>query len=162
MAALGAAMIVLMALWITFEVIARYAFNAPTIWVTDLSEYTMLYATFLAAPWLVREGGHVQVDFLLSRLSPRQQHALAVATCLLAAAASSVLLWQSIEATWDTFSRNQHMARAWAIPRWTILAIIPVGSFFLVIEWLRAAIRAAQATRSDETFAEHAARESVV
>lgn len=162
MAALGAAMIVLMALWITYEVIARYALNAPTIWVTDLSEYTMLYATFLAAPWLVREGGHVQVDILLSRLSTRHQHALGVVTCFLAAAASAVLLWQGAEATWDTFSRNQHMARAWAIPRWTVLVIIPIGSFFLVLEWLRAGMRSAHAARSEDAFAEHAARESVV
>jgi TRAP-type C4-dicarboxylate transport system permease small subunit len=162
MAALGAAMIVLMALWITYEVIARYAFNAPTIWVTDLSEYTMLYATFLAAPWLVREGGHVQVDILVSRLSTRHQHALRVITCLLAAAASAVLLWQGVEATWDTFSRNQHMARAWAIPRWTILVIIPLGSFFMVLEWLRAAVRAGRAGSSEDALAERAARESVV
>jgi TRAP-type C4-dicarboxylate transport system permease small subunit len=54
------------------------------------------------------------------------------------------------------------MARAWAIPRWTILVIIPLGSFFMVLEWLRAAVRAGRAGSSEDALAERAARESVV
>lgn len=162
MAAIGAVILVLMAFWISYEVVMRYFLNSPTIWATDLSEYGLLYATFLAAPWLVREGGHVQVDILLSRIAAARRLQLGVVTSLVAAIASAIFLWQGIEATWDTFVRGQYMARAWSIPRWTVLVIIPFGSFFLVVEWLRAVVRSARAANQPDTFTERAAEEPVV
>lgn len=150
MAVAGASVLVLMAFWISYEALMRRFLNAPTVWVNDLSEYSLLWVTFLGAPWLVREGGHVQIDILLVRLSPRQRALLGVVGAAVAAVASAVLLWQGIDATLDAFRRGQSMARTWAVPRWLVWSIIPVGSFFLLIEWLRAAVRCWRAARSEQ------------
>jgi TRAP-type C4-dicarboxylate transport system permease small subunit len=50
MAYLAGLLIIGMSLWISYEVVARYVFLRPTIWAADLSEYTLLWSTFLAAP----------------------------------------------------------------------------------------------------------------
>lgn len=152
----------LMSLWITYEVIMRYFLNAPTIWAVDLSEYALLWGTFLAGPWLVRIGGHVRVEALIEHLRPSHQHILGVISSTVAAAVVLIMLWQGLEATLSVYERGQMIARSWQIPRWTVWAAIPLGSFFMVIEFIRAAVRSARSLGDEESFTHHAADERVV
>jgi C4-dicarboxylate transporter DctQ subunit len=162
LAGIGAVGMLGMALYISYEVVMRYFFNNPTIWAGDLSEYTLLWGTFLAAPWLVREGGHVSLDTVTHRLSPTVQHRLGVISSIIAAAVCVVLLWQGLDATLDAYTRGQIIARSWQVPRWIVWAAIPVGSLFLTIEFIRAAVRSARAVRDEAAFVHHAAEERVI
>ena len=40
---------------ITYEVLARYLFNAPTIWAAELSQLFLLWGTFIAMGTLLRQ-----------------------------------------------------------------------------------------------------------
>jgi TRAP-type mannitol/chloroaromatic compound transport system permease small subunit len=55
----------------TYEVIVRYAFNAPTIWAYDLSY--MLYGShfMLGAGYTLLKGGHIRTDIFYQNWSPR-------------------------------------------------------------------------------------------
>lgn len=156
LAGIGALGMLGMALWITYEVVMRYVFSSPTIWAGDLSEYTMLWGTFLAGPWLAREGGHVSLDTLTSHLSPRRQRWLGIVASLVSAAVCAVLVWQGVDATVDAFNRGQMIARSWQVPRWLVWSAIPVGSFFMLIEFLRAAVRNARAEQAEQVVVRHA------
>ena len=54
---------------VCYEVIARYGFNAPTIWAFDVTY--MLYATLfmLGAAYALHKGAHIRTDFLYERWS---------------------------------------------------------------------------------------------
>jgi len=58
---------------VTYEVVARYAFRAPTTWGYDVSY--MLYGTLfmMAGAYALSRNGHVRGDFLYRMLSPRRQ-----------------------------------------------------------------------------------------
>ena len=57
----------------TYEVIARYGFNRPTIWAYDLS-YMLYGAHFmLGAGYTLLKGGHIRTDILYQNWSPRTQ-----------------------------------------------------------------------------------------
>jgi len=58
---------------ITYDVIARYAFRAPTSWGFDASY--MLYGTLfmMAGAYALSRNGHVRGDFLYRNFSPRRQ-----------------------------------------------------------------------------------------
>ena len=63
--------IVPMTVAVTWEVIARYAFNAPTRWSYEVG-YMLYGAQFmLAAAYTLRQGGHIRTDVLYERWSPR-------------------------------------------------------------------------------------------
>src|SRR4029078_12480040 len=53
------------------EVIARYAFNAPTIWSFDITY--MLYGTIfmLGAAYALHKGAHISTDFFYKKWSDR-------------------------------------------------------------------------------------------
>ena len=45
---------VAMMLVVCAEVLLRYGFNSPISWVVEISEYALLWITFLGAAWVLR------------------------------------------------------------------------------------------------------------
>src|SRR5688572_33144082 len=56
---------------VTYEVVARYGFNAPTIWAFDLTY--MLYGSLfmLGAAYALLKGAHIRTDIFWERFSDR-------------------------------------------------------------------------------------------
>lgn len=133
-----------MALWTSYEVVVRYFFAKPTSWAVDLAEYAMLWAAFLAAPWLLREEGHVRVEALVERLATRYQRMLGIVVSILGAAVCAVMAWRTAVTTYDFYARGLITNREWQIPEFLPYLAIPVGSTLLVVEFLRRAARYAR------------------
>ncbi len=76
-------LIVPMVLSLTWEVVARYVFNAPTQWAYDMT--FMLYGTFfmLGAAFTLQRKGHVRTDMYYERWSPRRQAIIDIACYLI-------------------------------------------------------------------------------
>lgn len=68
--------VLVMALGVGYEVVVRYAFNAPTPWAFDLSY--MLYGTLfmMAGAYTLSRDGHVRGDFIYRLWKPRTQATL--------------------------------------------------------------------------------------
>jgi TRAP-type mannitol/chloroaromatic compound transport system permease small subunit len=66
-------MIIPLMLALTWEVIARYVFHAPTVWAYDTSY--MLYGShfMLGAGYTLLKGGHIRTDIFYQNWSPRTQ-----------------------------------------------------------------------------------------
>jgi TRAP-type C4-dicarboxylate transport system permease small subunit len=130
-----------MTLYVSYEVIVRYLLGAPTSWSNDLSEYTLVWSTFLAAPWLARRGGHVRIDLVIELLGPQTKRRLAVLVGVAAAAVCAIGAWETATETWSVYARGLVIARAWAVPEWIPYAAMPVGFALMVVEFLRGALR---------------------
>ena len=79
LAASSAAMVVI----IVYQVILRYCFNASNSWSEELARYLFIYDVMLAASIAIRKKSHLQVDFLINLLKPKQKAAFtSVATVL--------------------------------------------------------------------------------
>lgn len=118
---------------VTYEVVARYIFKSPTIWVTDVSRYCLVYMTFLSASSLLLKGEHINVDLIVTHVPRRVQLAIFMAGHLLCAGTFLVLCYYSALTTWDIFSRGVLVMDPIEIPKYVPLVIIPIGSFFLLM-----------------------------
>ena len=83
------ALIAVMVSVICADVFVRNLRLGNISWATEIAEYTLYLSTFLAAPWLLRQGAHVRMDIVLKTLPPAVAWRLelfadivAVATCL--------------------------------------------------------------------------------
>jgi TRAP-type C4-dicarboxylate transport system permease small subunit len=65
-----------MAVLVFANVVSRYVFNASMIWVEELTQYQMIWITYLGAGLALREGRHVAIDLLEEALAPRWRRAL--------------------------------------------------------------------------------------
>ncbi len=66
-------MIIPMVLGLSYEVISRYVFGAPTIWAYDMT--FMVYGTFfmLGAAFTLQRRGHIRTDMFYGEWSARKQ-----------------------------------------------------------------------------------------
>ncbi len=87
--------IVFMAMATAYEVVARYAFNSPTTWATELSTYALIATIFFGASYAQMTGAHVRVDILLSSLGPVARDAIVKAGSWVALIVVIVIAWQS-------------------------------------------------------------------
>lgn len=52
--------------FITFEVVMRYVFNAPTIWVDEISRVLQVWVVYLAAAYVLKHREMVTIELILS------------------------------------------------------------------------------------------------
>ena len=119
------------------EVILRYFANRPQVWVVEFTEYSMVYATFLGAAWLLRKEGHVRIDVMTNFLGPRKQALLNVVTSILGVIVFLTLTWFGTHSTFAAWQDGIGSLSALQPPVWPFMAAIPVGSFLLFIQSLR-------------------------
>jgi C4-dicarboxylate transporter, DctQ subunit len=126
-----------MAFAIVVDVIVRNVGLQPPAHTLTLTEYGLLYLTMLAAPWLVREKGHVYIELVTAALSPRARfwltrvvYALCVLTC-------AVIFWFGLEVTLAHYQRAVIDVRSFDMPRWLLTASIPLSFGLMTIEFAR-------------------------
>lgn len=93
-----------MASLVFVNVVSRYVFNASIIWVEELTQYQMIWITYLGAGLALREGRHVAVDVFQDMLpeSLRRYVRYFVGLAILAFLAALVVLGLQIVAfTWN-------------------------------------------------------------
>jgi TRAP-type C4-dicarboxylate transport system permease small subunit len=52
--------------FITFEIVMRYVFTAPTIWVDEVSRILQVWVVYLAAAYALKNRSLVTIDLILS------------------------------------------------------------------------------------------------
>ena len=134
---LACAFLMFATLAVSVDVVLRYFFNRPTVWVLEICEYILLYIVFLGAAWVLKEEGHVKIGLLVDRLSPKTQTITIVITSILGLTVCIVLGIYGTQVTWDYFQRGVPTLEFLKLPKFLVLMIIPIGSYLLSIQFLR-------------------------
>lgn len=133
LAAVAAVLTLAMSLWISYDVLARNLFGIGSPWFFDLSEYALVWITFLAAPWVLLQDRHVRIEILVDVLPLRLQRGIGIAVSLVAIVTCAVLAWRTGVAAIEYYDRNVMMPRIWRIPRIVPYCVIPIGSIMLTL-----------------------------
>lgn len=132
----AALLTMLMMLSVVYDVIARVAFQAPTLWVIDLNEYMLVYLTFIPAAWILLRGGHVKVELVVDRLAPRARRIFELLGDLMGLVYCVILTWQSWLVTVDAYRGGYRFSTAIAFLQYPVFAIIPLGAAWLGLAFL--------------------------
>jgi TRAP-type C4-dicarboxylate transport system permease small subunit len=138
---LAGILLLLVTIGVSVGVASRYFFNRPIGWLVELSSYALLYMTFMVAAWVLREEGHVSMDFVINRFSPKTQSLAQAVTSAVSALVCLIVAFFGVIVTWDLLKTNYFTHTMLELPKWVIIAVIFVGSFFLSIEFLRRSLR---------------------
>ena len=121
---------------LVYEVTARYAFDAPTVWAYDMTY--MLYGTFfmLGSAWTLQRGGHIRTDTFYGEWPPRTR-AIVDALCylLLFLPAMAVFLKLGSEYFWKSFQQNERIVTSpWLPIVWPFKLVMPVTALLLILQ----------------------------
>ncbi len=137
LAIIAGAMVAAVFLMIVYDVAVRTLGFQPPFWTSALTEYALLYMTMLAAPWLVRQKGHVFVESLTLMLEARAQRAVHVFAYLISIVLCLVLTFYSVKQGLEVWSRQEIDIRSISIPGWLLYASLPIGFCLSAIEFAR-------------------------
>ena len=134
-AVLAALLTLAMSFWITYDVLARNIFGVASPWSFDLSEYSLVWITFLGAPWILLQDRHVRIEIFIDSLPKSGQRMFGILVSVIAMFICAVLAWHTSIAAFGYYQNNIAMPRIWRIPRIWPYSIIPIGSILLTISF---------------------------
>lgn len=92
----GAGVLVVMMLLITMDVLLRYFLNRPVKGSFELVEFMMAIVVCLGMAYTGVQKGHVAVEIVVSRFSPRAQALVDSFTYLVSTILFSLISWKSV------------------------------------------------------------------
>ena len=117
-----------------YEVIARYVFNAPTVWGMELA--VLLFGPYflLGGPYLLHLKGHVALDVARQRLSPAWQRRLDLVNFPIIVLFCAILLYFSAPAAWSAWEYRETSFSAWNPPIWPAKATVPLALVLMLLQ----------------------------
>ncbi|MBN8507618.1 MAG: TRAP transporter small permease subunit [Burkholderiales bacterium] len=139
LAGLGAAIIVVQMLWISYGVFMRYVVGRPDGTVTEATALLLFPAAFLGLAYALKEDAYPKVMFLPDALGPRGRRRLELLNLLLMLAVGGFFAIAAVDATRNSFvSGAASEILLW--PRWLFWA---PGAVALVLFTLYVVLRLA-------------------
>ncbi len=131
----------LMLLATVYDVGARYFFNKPTIWATELSTYLLIALVFLGAGRAHLANAHVRVDVLLTRLSEPSRARLEHTGMWIALLVVALMAWQAVLLVHADWKNGARIFSLLLTPSWAPKTPIAIGLTVLALAMLLDAAR---------------------
>lgn len=125
------------ALAVSVDVLSRNLGLGAFPWILEGSEYSLPFATFLVAPWLLRRNQHVRLDVLLSMLRPAAARLLDRIANLIGLAICAVLVVYGARTILDSARQGSMVMKSLVFPEWWLFAPVPLCFALLAIEFVR-------------------------
>jgi len=126
------AMVIPLMLLTFADVMLRGFFNKPIPGTFELSQYILAIFILLGAAYTQQVRGHVGVDFVTSRLSPRLRVYCEILTTLLSLFIIAIVIWQG----WVEGITEKAVSDQLRIPQYPFRVLVAVGGFLLWLELL--------------------------
>jgi TRAP-type mannitol/chloroaromatic compound transport system permease small subunit len=149
--------VVVLTVAMVYEVFARYAFDAPTVWAFDIAYMANGVIFLLGVAWVLREDAHIRIDVLSNRLPPKLANAIeGLVYLLLLAPLFAALANVAIQHTWRAWIKQEvETVSPWAPLMWPFYLLISIGLVALTLQLIAEALRSFSGVRRPDSR-EHA------
>jgi TRAP-type mannitol/chloroaromatic compound transport system permease small subunit len=136
---------------VSYEVIARYAFSAPTKWSYEAG-YMLYGAQFmLAAAYTLLKGGHIRTDVFYERWSPKTRGRIDAACYLLFffPGMLCILYAGGVETrhAWEIGERTGLRIWGVSVPMYLLKGVIPLTAALLLLQGVSELVRCVRTIR---------------
>ena len=136
-------------LMITYEVVARYVFNAPTIWAEEMSRFFQVWAVYLGAAYVLRYQHLIRITLLTDRIGPfGRRFAEAFSLVVIGGFCVVAVAWGT-EIVAESVRLNRTTSTMLDVPQWMTELAIPVGCGLLLLQCLAQLVRLTWTTDVD-------------
>ena len=130
---LGTAVMIIL---IFLQVVMRYVFKHPLSWSEELARYIFVWQVWLAVPYTVTRGRHIQLKILPDLVGDRAKFVLDMLFYLVSAAFFGYVGLKGIKVVQGIMKMHQ-LLPAMQIPKWICYLALPVGSLLGAFRFLQ-------------------------
>lgn len=105
-------------------------------WTLDVTEYLLYAITFLAAPWVLREQGHIAIEIVVERLPRAVRGTLQRVTDSFGAIVCAVLFVFACRVLWRSYTQNNLVHETFVFPEWYLFILAPPVFLLLAVEFV--------------------------
>ena len=137
LALVAGAMLCALVVLICVDVAARTLRLFPTPWTLDIAEYLLYGITFLGAPWVLREEGHIAIEIVVERLPERARARVRRCTDAFGALVCAVLAYYAVRMFWRSYTAKNLVHETFVFPEWYLYVLAPPIFVILLLLFLR-------------------------
>jgi TRAP-type mannitol/chloroaromatic compound transport system permease small subunit len=126
---------------ITYEVVARYVFNAPTVWAVETGTYVFAAMWLFAGGYTLKNDYHVRVDIIYNRLSRRGKAIMDSITAPFFFAMLGILVYITAKYAGLSIEDMERSSSQWAPFVFPVKTLIPIGAALLIIQGIVKLVR---------------------
>ncbi len=123
-------------LMVSYDVTLRYVFNAPTKWALEISEFLLLWATYLAAASVLRHRQNIRITLLYDVLGATGRRVCDTLALLIIAMFAAVAVVHGLDIVYDSVAQGRRTSTMLQVPKWMTEAAIPLGFGLLLAQAL--------------------------
>jgi TRAP-type C4-dicarboxylate transport system permease small subunit len=134
--AVAAAATLVLTFMVTAGVAARRVFNAPFLFVEEVSGYLVLAIVFLGLAATLKAGGHIRVDIVLGRTAGATRTALQVACLLAAGVWAGFVIAGAVRLLDEYWTQGVRSFAYLQTPLWIPATVMLAGAVLLLLQIL--------------------------
>lgn len=124
------ALIALM-IYTCYAVVARYVFNSPSIYATEICIYLLLISIWFAVGYVHQVDRHVRVEIFENFANGKVKTFINIISALCVIAFCIVLVWAGFMVAETAFIKNYRSTSILRFPLWITYSLIPIGGLLL-------------------------------
>lgn len=119
---------------VTYEVVARYGFNQPTVLADEVGGYSIILLAFVSGAYISQLKGHVRMEVVYERLSPKVRPFFEIVIGCSCLAWCAILFWVGTDVTVGAYQHTWRSNTVLFTPLAPIYALIPLGALLLGLQ----------------------------
>ena len=132
---IGVSTLMVMMVLTVADVSLRYLINQPIPGSFELTEFLLVILASFGLAYTAIQNGHVTVDLVVERFSPKTQAVIDTITCLISIGIFATVIWASI-----LYARSEWNAKAVStvllLPRFPFILVVVLGGAVLCLALL--------------------------
>ena len=129
----AAGLYVLIGFIVSFEVISRYIFNAPTIWVNEISRLLQIWATYLALTYTFHNKEFIRITVFYDKVNDKTKKVLDFISFIFIIYFSSFVTYYGWLIAYDSFEVGRTSSTILDLPAVITEIAIPISFALLLI-----------------------------
>ena len=138
---LASALFIAIGFIVSYEVIMRYLFNSPTIWVNEVSRFLQIWATYLALTYSFHKQDFIRITVIYDRLNENGKKILDFISFIFILIFSSFVVYYGWIIAYDSLKVGRTSSTILDVPSFLTEVAIPICFAFLVLRVILEAIK---------------------
>ena len=130
---LASALFITIGFIVSYEVIMRYLFNSPTIWVNEVSRFLQIWATYLALTYSFHKNDFIRITVIYDRLNDKGKKILDFISFIFILIFSSFVVYYGWIIAYDSLKVGRTSSTILDVPSFLTELAIPLCFAFLVL-----------------------------
>ena len=130
---LASALFIAIGFIVSYEVIMRYLFNSPTIWVNEVSRFLQIWATYLALTYSFHKQDFIRITVIYDRLNENGKKILDFISFIFILIFSSFVVYFGWLIAYDSLKVGRTSSTILDVPSFLTELAIPLCFAFLVL-----------------------------